>query len=51
MKFQILSFNDHRSKQFGIFEFEIWILFGVCLPAGRQGICNLGFIEVKGLFR
>ena len=29
----------------GIWKLENWDLFGICLPAGRQGNWNLGFLE------
>jgi len=32
-----------KTKSLWSFEFGIWSLFEICLPAGRQGICDLEF--------
>jgi hypothetical protein len=39
------KFQSPKFEKTSGWSFEIWIwsLFGICLPAGRQGICDLGF--------
>jgi hypothetical protein len=39
-KFQLANVE---TKSVRSFEIGIWSLFGICLPAGRQGICDLEF--------
>jgi hypothetical protein len=46
LKYQIPNKSQSpksKTKSFWPFEIRIWSLFGICLPAGRQGICDLGF--------
>jgi hypothetical protein len=42
----MIQLQNWKQNRFGHLVIDAWNLFGICLPAGRQGICDLGFLTL-----